>query len=589
MTTNTTSASTTAPGASGTAAATATNGAPADQGTSAASVLRLDGVSRQFGGLTALHDLTLDLPAGARHAVIGPNGAGKSTLLNLVAGTLTPSTGAILINDRDVTHLRPSSRARHGVARTFQHPALFGRLTVHANLELATTSHPRSTSDRTANDTATSRADVAARLADNFGLAAHTTTPAGQLPYGSQRRLELAMAIAGRPNLLLLDEPSAGLDPHEIRHLTTVLTSLPAETALLLVDHHLDLIWAVAQTVTVLHHGRHLATGTPQHIRADPAVRDAYLNPTSPTTTSGPQPSEHHRASRRTAQPGSASALLRVRQLRAGYHGAAVLDSVDLDVHDGEAVAVLGRNGAGKSTLLNTIAGLLAPQPPTRIDWADRPLTARRPHDLARAGIALVPQGRRVFPGLTVREHLSGATNPRRTDTGTRPAWTVERVVDLLPALGERMHHPAQRLSGGEQQMLVLARALLTQPRLLILDEPTEGLAPAVIDQLTTTLSNLVSDGLAVLLAEQRLPTATALADRLVVLDHGRIAMASATCDLTDDEPRQRLHTLLGVAAPVAPPTADHTPGTNTACPDPAGPGPAAAAPSSGDAPQDQP
>ena len=498
------------------------------------SMLRLFGVSRRFGGLTALHEVSLDLPAGARHAVIGPNGAGKSTLLNLIAGTDRPSTGTIVVDGRDVTGLPARLRARHGVGRSFQHPAVFRRLPVAANLALAVMPNPDDTPGQ-------QDAEHVAGILDTAGLAEYHSVPAGQLSYGLQRRLELAMALARRPRLLLLDEPSAGLDPGEIAQLTTLLTSLGADTTVLLVDHHLDLVWSVAQTVTVLHHGRHLATGTPAQVRADPAVGDAYLNAGGLTTA----------ADRPLPRAARGAVLLRVRQVRAAYHGAPVIDGIDLDVHDGEAVAVLGRNGAGKTTLLNTIAGVHPAHSPTRIEWDGRPLATKPAHMPACAGIALVPQGRRIFTGLTVREHLTFASTTLRargrSTAATGRRWTVAGVLDLLPALAARLHHPAQRLSGGEQQMLALARALLTQPRLLILDEPTEGLAPAVTAQLTDALAGLLGDGLAILIAEQNLALALALADRFVVLDHGRLAMTATASDLTEDDPRQRLHTVLGI------------------------------------------
>jgi ABC-type branched-subunit amino acid transport system ATPase component len=513
-------------------------------------LLRLDRVGRRFGGLTALHDVSVDITAGTRHAVIGPNGAGKTTLVNLVAGSLRPTGGTIVFDGRDITRLPAPARARHGIGRTWQHPAVFGRLTVTANLTLALT-HGR---DRTARSALLHRGTLharAAQLVDDAGLTDHATIPAGRLPYGLQRRLELAMALAARPWLLLLDEPSAGLDPAETTRLTQLITTLTPDITVLLVDHNLDLIWSAADTVTVLHHGRHLATGGPDQIRADPQVQDAYL------ATGDPPPSPRRR-DRSRAGP----ALLRVRDLRAGYHGAPVLHGVDLDVGEGEAVAVLGRNGAGKTTLLNAIAGLLPPKPGSNVELAGRPLSGRRPHHPARAGLTLVPQGRRLFGPLTVTEHLTCAHAAHRgapRATAGR-AWTIDRVLALLPALAARLHHPAQRLSGGEQQMLALARALLTNPRLLVLDEPSEGLAPAVIGQLTATLATLTADGLAVLIAEQHLALAAAITDRVVVLHHGRIAMTCPTHQLSEPAHRHRLHAMLGVAEPTPEPHAEVQP-----------------------------
>jgi ABC-type branched-subunit amino acid transport system ATPase component len=498
-------------------------------------LLRLNSLGRDFGGLTAVQDITLDIATGSRHAVIGPNGAGKTTVVNLIAGTLRPSRGSIVYAGRDITRASAPARARHGMARTFQHPAVFARLTVTANLALVLTHAAQAVGTIRHRRTVDA---VATRLVDDAGLAAHATTPAGQLPYGLQRRLELAMALAARPRLLLLDEPSAGLDPDDTASLTHLIHTLTADTTVLLIDHNLDLVFTVADTVTVLHHGRHLATGTPDQIRDNPQVHDAYL----PTGDQTP-PARPPRATPRRP------ALLQIRGLRAGYRGAPVLDRVDLDVAAGEAVAVLGRNGAGKTTLLNTIAGLLPPHA-GRIDIAGQPLPTRRGHDPARAGLAFVPQGRRLFASLTVAEHLTAAQAANRGRPRTAPVWTVERLLNLLPALAGRLHHRAHRLSGGEQQMLALARALLTNPRLLLLDEPSEGLAPAVIGQLTTTLVQLTADGLAVLIAEQNLALATAITDRVTVLDHGRIAMTCPTPALSDPSHQRQMHALLGVADP---------------------------------------
>src|SRR5262249_19592728 len=231
-----------------------------------------------------------------------------------------------------------------------------------------------------------------------------------------------------------------------------------------------------------------------------------------------------------------------------GYYGAPIVHGIDLTVHSGETVAVLGRNGAGKTTLLSAVAGLLPVRAPSRIELDGRPMPDRRAHLPARAGIAIVPQGRRQFGPLTVAAHLALAQHIgiRRSPT---PLWTVNTVLALLPALARRTGHQARHLSGGEQQMLALARALLANPRLLILDEPSEGLAPAVIDQLTTTLRALAGYGVSILLAAQNVTLATALADRGDVRARGGVALTTSTMALAGAGQRERLHALLGVAA----------------------------------------
>jgi branched-chain amino acid transport system ATP-binding protein len=485
------------------------------------SLLRVTDLGRRYGGLHALQGLTLDVPVGARHGIIGPNGAGKSTLLHLVAGTVRPSTGRIEFDGKDLSRLGPAARARRGIGRTWQHPAVFRRLTVAANVMLAVTRHALGGPAR--------RPAVAARVHDvleRTGLTEHAAVPAGQLPYGVQRLLEFAVMLAARPRLLLLDEPSAGLDPEETTRLRAAVSALPAGVTTLLIDHNLDLVWSVCDTVTVLAQGRHLATGTPEEVRADEAVRAAYL--TVPQAPAAP----------RTVRVGKP--LLRVSGLRAGYHGADVLAELDLEIAEGDLVAVLGRNGAGKTTLLNAIAGLVPARPPTRIELDGTVLPPGRPHRVARAGVAIVPQGRRLF-ALSVAEHLEvAAATARRDGPGRR--WTRAEVLELLPALAGRLGHHASRLSGGEQQMLALSRALLTNPRLLILDEPSEGLAPAVVAHLATTLGVIAEEGVTVLMAEQNLDLALRVTTRALILADGRVALSAPVADLD----RDRLHTLVG-------------------------------------------
>jgi branched-chain amino acid transport system ATP-binding protein len=233
------------------------------------------------------------------------------------------------------------------------------------------------------------------------------------------------------------------------------------------------------------------------------------------------------------------SSFLAARAVRSGYAGSEVLHEVDLDVDEGRVVALLGRNGVGKTTLISTVMGLLKPYAGS-VRIAGRELAGARPDVVARAGVALVPQGRRVFAPLTVAEHLAIADRSGRTGE-----WTRDRVVELLPRLGERMGHRGDQLSGGEQQMLAIARALLANPLLMLLDEPSDGLAPAVVQQVGEVVRETCATGMTVLLVEQDLRLAFSVADRVAVMEKGRIVLDTTTADFRSDAARARA--LLGV------------------------------------------
>lgn len=479
--------------------------------------LHLQQVSARYGAVTALHQLTLTIDTGSRHAIIGPNGAGKSTLLHIIAGTRPATSGSIVFDGHDITGHSPDRRARHDIARTFQHPGIVADLTIADNIHLALP--PTRPAQRAA---------AVGEALDRVGLNPDGRQLAGQLPYGQRRLLELGMALAGRPRLLLLDEPSAGLDPAGIHQVTTVLAGLPPATTVVLVDHHLPLVWAVADTITVLHHGEHLATGTPAAIQTDPQVQAAYLNP--PATTDIPP------AAPNIWRP----VVVQVRGLHAGHHGVDVLHDVDLDLRRGIVHAVVGRNGAGKTTLLNTLAGLH----PARAGW-----TWFNGYGVRHAGrpagpppTAIVPQGRRLFTQLTTSEHLRLAG---RHSAGR--LWSLDAVLDLMPSLREAMDRPPAKLSGGQQQFLALARALLAEPDLLLLDEPTEGLAPHVVAQLQNVLTQLAAAEQTVLLAEQNLGFVRAVADHVTVLADGRITDRLDAAELDTPDAQHRLHEHLGV------------------------------------------
>jgi branched-chain amino acid transport system ATP-binding protein len=226
---------------------------------------------------------------------------------------------------------------------------------------------------------------------------------------------------------------------------------------------------------------------------------------------------------------------LTVRGLRAGYATAHVLNGIDLTVGDGQSVALLGRNGMGKTTLVRTICGL---RPPTvdegTIEYGGQDITRRPSHLISRAGIALVPQGRRIFGSLTTLENLTVV--PRRRHPALE-RWSVERVFEFFPRLAERQGSMARSLSGGEQQMLAIGRALMTDPTLLIMDEPSEGLAPSVLDVIQDRLAGLRASGLSILIAEQNVDLALDIAEHVVVIDDsGTIAWSGLPSELRADD-----------------------------------------------------
>ena len=234
--------------------------------------------------------------------------------------------------------------------------------------------------------------------------------------------------------------------------------------------------------------------------------------------------------------------MLEIEGLSAFYGKARALDDVNFRM-ERESVAIVGRNGMGKTTLCNAIMGISPPAATGSIRFAGRELVGGASHKIARQGIGYVPQGRRLFPSLTVDEHLRIAT--RGTSSSGGDEWTRDRIYDVFPRLGERKRNGGAQLSGGEQQMLAIGRALVTNPKILVMDEPSEGLAPRIIESLIETFRLLEQDGLAILLIEQNLGVATALAQRQLVMIGGRIAAETTATKLSEDADLQRQY--LGV------------------------------------------
>jgi len=229
--------------------------------------------------------------------------------------------------------------------------------------------------------------------------------------------------------------------------------------------------------------------------------------------------------------------LLKVSGLEAFYGAAQILFSVEFELAPGEVVALMGRNGAGKTTTLESIMGLVDRRSGS-VDFRGREIIGLRPYEIARLGLGFVPEDRRIFTDLTVLENLEVG---RRDPTGaTQEAWTPDRLFTLFPNLAEARNRSAGRMSGGEQQMLTIARTLMGNPVAILLDEPSEGIAPIIVDQMIDMIAELKNSGVAILVSEQNLPFAAAVADRAYVLDHGQIKYSGAIASLLDDEEIRR-------------------------------------------------
>jgi len=241
-------------------------------------MLRAETLTKSFGALEVTRQVSFEVPAGRRLAIIGPNGAGKTTLFNLLAGEIAPSSGRIVLGNRDVTALAPDRRARLGLARSFQKNNLFPRLTLRANLLLAQLAHSGEARCFWRRLSRLQRPQRRAEaIARQVGLEAQLEEPAGTLSYGAQRQLEIGLALATAPKVLLLDEPTSGMSPEETQRMLDLVQALPRDLAVVVVEHDMDLVFGTADRIMVLNYGQVLLEGAPEEVRASRAVQETYL------------------------------------------------------------------------------------------------------------------------------------------------------------------------------------------------------------------------------------------------------------------------------------------------------------------------
>lgn len=484
-------------------------------------VLAAHHIVKSFGGIRAVRGIDISIADRTLHALIGPNGAGKTTAFNLLSGMYPPDEGTVTLMGQPIAGHTPEEIARAGIGRSFQITNLFPALSVAENIRLAVQArHPRRF------DPLTNALSIKAINAETdatiryLGLAGIEKAEAGMLSYGGQRLLDMGVALATAPRVLLLDEPLAGLAAAERERIGTIIKRISSDVPVLLVEHDIDRVFQLADQVTVMNEGRVLLDGTVEAARTSPEVQQVYIGSGATQVAARP---------RETAA--RVNALLTASHVDTFYGKSHILNDVNFTLHENEIIALLGRNGAGKSTLLKTLIGI-APASNGSIKLADHELVGLSSAEHGRLGIGYVPQGRGLFAGMSVEQNLELGGLKRQTGNGVH--WTRERIYEYFPRIRERLDSPADYLSGGEQQMVAVARALSGDVRVLLLDEPFEGLAPAVVEQLFETFDRLRRE-IAIIIVDHHLDLALALSDTTLALERGRVIHQGPSKALRDD------------------------------------------------------
>jgi ABC-type branched-subunit amino acid transport system ATPase component len=482
-------------------------------------LLNVSGVNKRFGGLQALTDVAIQIRQGQIVGLIGPNGAGKTTFFNVITGLYQPDSGKFELAGKPYSPSAPHAVAKAGIARTFQNIRLFGEMTALENVMVGR--HVRTKQGvfgaifrhKAARLEEAAIRERSLALLDFVGIGAFANRTAKYLSYGDQRRLEIARALATDPQLLALDEPAAGMNATEKLALRELLVKIKNEgKTVLLIEHDVKLMMGLCDRITVLEYGKRIAEGA--------AVRD-------------PERPGGDRGLPRGCSLMSEN-VLKIAGLKVAYGGIKAVKGLDLEVNRGELVTLIGANGAGKTTTLKAITGTLpACKVEGTISYLGQPLKGTQSHQLVQQKLAMVPEGRGVFTRMSIQENLlMGAYT--RSDKAEIAA-DIEKWFTVFPRLKERSSQLAGTLSGGEQQMLAMARALMCHPTLLLLDEPSMGLAPIMVEKIFEVIREVSSQGITMLLVEQNARLALQAAHRAYVMDSGVITMTGNAQAMLND------------------------------------------------------
>lgn len=475
-------------------------------------LLRLQSISKTYGGVHALEDFTWSIEAGEVHALCGENGAGKSTLIKILTGVVAPDQGTMMLNGVRLPEGDVRAAERSGIAVIHQESTAFPDLNAVDNIFVGREigrwhgwglNYP-------------AMRRQSASLLEELGESIDLTTPVGQLPLAQRQMVAVARALVGNCRLLIMDEPTASLSARETSVLFELIRRLRSQgVSVLYVSHRLEEVFSIADRITVLRDGHWVDTQPAQQMNREMLIH-LMVGRLLQTETSSPTAAKQERTN---------SPLLRVRQLSS----AARFQDINLEINAGEILGLGGLVGAGRSEVARAIFGIDAYESgEVLVDGQALPRKSIRKS--LKAGLALVPEDRQheglILP-LSIRSNVSLTVLPKLRRFGGISFQREKRVVaEQLANLHVKckgMNRPAATLSGGNQQKLVLGKWLATQPRILILDEPTRGVDVGAKAQFHDLIRQLAAQGLAVLLISSDLPELLSLSDRLMVMREGRI------------------------------------------------------------------
>jgi branched-chain amino acid transport system ATP-binding protein len=529
-------------------------------------ILETEDLTKTFGSLVANDGISLSIEEGTIHGIMGPNGSGKSTFFNTVTGFYQPDGGTVTFDGEDVTGVSPDRIARKGLGRTFQIPSPFEDLTVRENLLAVFTGGVLS-----GFRIPTEKRERAEELLELLEIDHIADQDAGGISGGQEKLLELGRILMLEPEVVMLDEPTAGVNPSLSNRLLDHLETLNERgTTFVVIEHDMSVIADICDTVTVFDQGDVIVEGDFDAVTSDERVREAYLGASADHDASLESLITDERTEERSRSPvstgtaetaggetteaagggggavaaaGSAAsgvgaadadddAWIVGEDLVSGYGNHTVVDGVSIESRDG-VTCIFGPNGSGKSTLLKTLAGVV-PAWEGQVRHRGTDITANSPAENVAEGITMLPQDGGIFGNLTVHENLllGGYTVGESAVREER----LDEVLEAFPELADKLEAKGRSLSGGQQMMLSFGRAMMTGAEVYLLDEPSSGLAPSLMDEVFEMTRRLVDSGAQVLLIEQNVREALRVADYVYILAQGQLQFEGTPDKLTDED-----------------------------------------------------